>query len=461
MIHKKDAENSGVNGDSKTIRSVERSGLSGAKTLRRPMRDTHNPSQMRMRNGQRPIGRGAMNRPPRRKRSIKKWIVLIILVLAAMAFLITTVFAKANINVTLASADVSIDGVFTAVREPLTTADISYTQSRKHDKTLNHEITNITREQENSRATGTITVYNTNPSGTRLDLVNRTRFQTEDGRIYRMIGKQTIPGGRTIAGEFQPGSKEIRVEADEIGTSYNLQEKGEQFSIPGLAKFKPFADSYAVSNTPIVGGFSGEKLIPNPQEEREARERLREQLKKDLHTLLFDTLETNTLAERIVFEDGIFVKYESLEDLQNDATGSVTIRERAYLRAILFREKELAALLSQYAPDSSPNTKRPERIQPSELVMEIEAKDDFDIFAEEESNEIRFRLKGDTTIFWGIDTYLFLSDVLGKKRGLVESDILREYPQIVSINDISVFPYWRTVLPKNRNKINLEVLYND
>ena len=389
----------------------------------------------------------------------KRALIFGIAVIIAIFALITTTFATATLKLTLASAEVTIDGVFSAIREPAQSAEISYSKRGPYTETRKTTVTEITKERRNSRAVGTVTVYNTNnpEKGTPnlLKLVNRTRFKTKDGKIYRLVGPQNIPAGKKVDDKFVPGKKEVKVEADKVGDEYNLKEKGTRLTIPGLAGSKEFGDAYALTKTDIVGGFSGEQFIPDPKKAATAREQLRREIERKLRDTLAQALDTNTLSERVVFEDGIFINYESLENEQT--ADSVIIQEKGTLYAISFREVELAALLAKYAAPPAPSGVKPTSIDTAGLKMEMEKDEEFDIVS---STEFSFRLTGDATLFWNVDDHLFLSDIMGKERKEIEDIIMNQYPQVTQVNEFSLFPIWRTTTPGNKDKITVDIEYD-
>ena len=429
------------------LRTIERSGLQG----------TQNRSRMtRQRSASRRRGappRSPTRRPARRRRSpLWRLGVLSAVVLGIIIILLTTTFSSATLRLMLASADASVDGVFSAIREPAQSADIAYSRIGPFTDSRSSVITDITRERENSYAEGTIMVFNVHTE--RLDLVNRTRFQTKGGQIYRLTGKQSIPGGRTVNGEFVPGRKEVRVVADSIGDEYNLRGVGVRFSIPGLAKYRELADSYAESTSTIIGGFSGERFIPNEEKEQSERARLRREIAEKLEQNLVEALQTDTLSERIVFNSAKFIEYESLENEQT--ADAVVLHERGTLYAVSFREAALASLLVRSGVNSAvPTSVSPVQVSIGNLNMEFVDPE----FNPTESTEFDFRLSGTAKVFWGIDETLFLGDIAGKRREVAEDITLREYPQVEQITALSVFPVWRLSLPGNRRKITLDISY--
>ena len=426
-----------------SVKSIKRSNLQGAR---------RSPIQSRVDPGKRPPRRLRDAPRPRARRSSARLIVLIAVVLIIILVLLTTTFAKSTVSLTLRSAPIgSIDGVFDATREPTRSGDIAYSV-----KTFTFEaeevLASASEEKQFSRARGTVTFYNTNPSGEPLSLINRSRLESPGGLIYRTVGKATIPGGKTEGDEFVPGLKELTIEADNEGATYNLENSGVRFSVPGLAKYKSFADSYAVSKTSVVGGFSGTRLVADSDEVEAARERLRREINTNLRADLSESIEGNTLVSSLVFDGGIFVNFETLPEEQIEESESVVIKERGVLRAVSFREADLANLLSKTA-DLPVDSIAPRRVDAKNLEISIEKDgDDFDITG---ATEFSFRLTGDANLYWDVDEVLFFSDISGKSKSEVRQIILEDYPQVESIGFVSVFPVWRVSIPKNRSKFTL------
>ena len=443
----------GLNGkdeeESKNLHAIERSNLRGA---------TSRPGA-RKKQSVKARKRGGVNIRPTQKQSKrgkksnggKKAAIFFTLLAIIVLFLLTTVFATARLDVTLSSTEISVDGVFHAVREPAQSKDISYQKLGAFEIEQRASIANGTRERQNTRAEGTVILYNVNPSGESLDLINRTRLQSENGKIYRLIGKHVIPGGKTTGGAFMPGSKEVKIEANDFGNDFNLPNKGTRLSIPGLAKWKEFADTYAVTSSKIVGGFSGERFIPDQDEESKVRQQLQRDIEKKLRDALVKSVKNNALSESIVFEEGIFIEFEPLEDEQSG--GTAMIGEKGTLHAIAFRETELAALLAKYAPPSIQSV-LPTRIKPRDFSMKIEKDDEFEIIS---STEFSFRLSGSADLCWDVDTALLTSDITGKNRKEVADILTNEYSQVTQHKTPEIFPAWRNTLPANKEKIDIGI----
>jgi hypothetical protein len=105
-----------------------------------------------------------------------------------------------------------------------------------------------------TKASGQIIIYNAFSSATQ-PLVRNTRFETPDGKIYRIKQSLSVPGASIKDGETIPGSIEATVYADEAGEEYNISLT--DFTIPGFKGGPRFDKFYARSKTPMSGGFMG------------------------------------------------------------------------------------------------------------------------------------------------------------------------------------------------------------
>lgn len=101
------------------------------------------------------------------------------------------------------------------------------------------------------KATGKITVYN-NYSTTPQRLILNTRFQSPDGRIYRLATSLMVPGKTIMNGKETPGSVDAVVIAEEEGAQYDIGPT--RFTIPGYIGDPRYESMYGVSMEEITTG---------------------------------------------------------------------------------------------------------------------------------------------------------------------------------------------------------------
>src|SRR3989344_8455696 len=120
------------------------------------------------------------------------------------------------------------------------------------------------------KASGKITVYN-NYGNAPQKLIANTRFQTSDGKVYRIRGAISVPG---------MGVLEATVYADQAGEEYNIGPA--DFTLPGLKGGPRFEKVFAKSKSAMSGGTSGNVRVVKKEDIDSARTAVNEKLKNRL-----------------------------------------------------------------------------------------------------------------------------------------------------------------------------------
>lgn len=186
----------------------------------------------------------------RRKRPSHKWYAIglgIFLLLAGGFFF---VWRNASLRVVLTPKKIMInaEGQMVALpfeeislRVPFEGADIPFV---------------IKKVEEHAR--GIVVVYNAYSTKPHR-FVARTRFESPDGKIYRIEKPLFIPGATEEGGALVPGSIEVEVAAENSGVEYNKEFT--DLTVPGLKGSALFEKFYARSKGPISGGRKGEERV--------------------------------------------------------------------------------------------------------------------------------------------------------------------------------------------------------
>lgn len=117
---------------------------------------------------------------------------------------------------------------------------------------LSREATGKDTDGNGLKARGTIVISNAFSEAAQ-SLVATTRFETADGRLYRLVSGVTVPGTKTEGGKTVPGMVEAQVMADKAGTKSNL-DSGTTFAIPGFKGGPKFEKITAESKGAFTGG---------------------------------------------------------------------------------------------------------------------------------------------------------------------------------------------------------------
>jgi len=144
-------------------------------------------------------------------------------------------------------------------------------------------------QKYNQRASGILVVFN-NFNAEPQTLLERTRFQTPSGLIFRSIMRVTVP---EKSGD-KPGSVEVEVAADAPGDKYNVGFS--DFTIPGFAGTPKFQKFFARSKTEIKGGAAGEGRIVGKKEADELLAKLELEAKRELESGIKDRVPQGAFA---------------------------------------------------------------------------------------------------------------------------------------------------------------------
>tara|TARA_B100000745_G_scaffold298646_1_gene247751 strand:+ start:15048 stop:16271 length:1224 start_codon:yes stop_codon:yes gene_type:complete len=295
------------------------------------------------------------------------------------------------------------------------------------------------KETVEERASGVVTIYN-EFSSTQQRWVTNTRFESPDGRIFRVKEPVVIPGME----DGKPGTVEVTIHADEAGEAYNVGLV--DFTIPGLAGSPQFESLYAKAKTPLSGGFIGERAVVSESKAAEVRAIAREALTKDLN----DTIADQIPSGFTLLEDSVAVVFESLSNGADDGSGQANIREKGTAIALVFPTDALAGSLAEktiasYDEDDvtigATNT-----LKVSNLPSAGELQG---------ATELSVALEGTVDIVWKVSAEEIKTGIAGKSREAAES-VLGNISGIDRA-ELILRPFWRNSFPTDSEKITVSV----
>src|SRR6185437_10341360 len=132
---------------------------------------------------------------PRRGGRVIGWIVGILVVCALAAWLVSAFFNHADITINFKQLPWSYQDSFTADKNAVAINSSSNTipaQIFTTNKNITETFHGSSVQQVSQKAQGTITIYNAY-SAAPQDLVATTRFETPDGKIFRITTNVTVP----------------------------------------------------------------------------------------------------------------------------------------------------------------------------------------------------------------------------------------------------------------------------
>lgn len=301
-------------------------------------------------------------------------------------------------------------------------------------------------EEVVQKASGEITIYNEYTEEEQR-LVKETRFESPNGRIYRIPESVLVPGlTRDDNGDVIPGQVTVEVFADEAGEEYNTGPV--RYTVPGFEGLPQFDGFYAQGEGSISGGFNGVKKIVSDEDRNNAERELREEIKAALQA---QATEQST-DELLMFTDESLTLYELLEE--SIAGESVTITMRGTAKGIVIAEEELAAAVAEEKV-SGYNEGDPISIANIDDINVRVYSASGNVATNTMLETVRIALQGDASFVWKIDTEALQNAVAGVERKSLQN-VLDQFTGITRA-DASLSPFWKKSFPEDADDITIIV----
>lgn len=359
------------------------------------------------------------------------WIAIgALLVAFGGVFLMSTLFHTATIEITLQEWKADVSGTYRAGDEKLPYEVLALTEiaSRTVPRTGSVEA--------KDHASGTILISNL--SGTQSQrLITNTRFETQDGKVYRIHAPLTVPGYKIKNGEKIPGTIEATIYADQAGESYNIQNAS--FKLPGLRGSNQYDLITATTKTAITGGFVGQRATV----EKSVRDSAIAEIKAELDRTLRERVAQSPGA---VFPASLQVTYREEADKAEGDEAIVSVVGSAL--APVFESDALTRTLVSTAGISS--DAKLKLVNPQDISFSyVEANRLL------ESGPITFTLSGTAHLLGDVDMAELAQKLAGKAE--LEAQTVRAGSTTLhGPMTISIYPFWLSTIPENVDRITVK-----
>lgn len=378
--------------------------------------------------------RPSYNRPraPRPRRSFPVAAIAIAVGVIALSAAALVFFSGAEVAITQTENRTTVSGDFIATGS---TGELPF-EVITVEKTAMAVAQSEGTETVNQSAQGSITIENRQDAPQQL--IKNTRFETPEGRIFRIRDSITVPP----AVNGNPGRVDATVYADATGEAYNIG--ATTFTLPGLTGTTLFSLVSARSTEPMKGGFSG----PRPTVSQATRDSKTAELRTTLAADIEKELAAGVPQGYVLVPGSHRVTYEAQPDMPA-AGNAVEITEKAIATAVVFPSEALAKAIAYQVvgiysgqtvtlTDTAGLTLTP--------VGDLPAPG---------ATELAFSLTGTTTILWQVDTDKIASAVAGKSRSGAET-ALAGFPEVERAA-LVLRPFWKMSFPEDPTKITVTV----
>ena len=372
----------------------------------------------------------------RRKRSNKKrlkdflfYSVLILIIIGG--FLWSIVFNSVTVTINPKYKDVEVSDTFIFFKDDILVDNSS--------SSLSKTVLKSAPKQINQKATGTITIYN-NFSDAPQTLIKNTRFQSPDGKVFRIVDSIIVPGKKGGA----PGSIEAKVSADTYGANYNIS--GTDFKIPGFKGSLKYNLFYGKSTSPMSGGISGTvSTISNDDIAIANRD-----LKPSLNNISISEAKKITHDGYFSLYDNLIINYSDNQNLlMTNDQNSYTLIASSILISV--KKEILAKMIAEQVMKDNYNQNEVVRIDDiRNLTFTLDP--DMDLV---NSNILKVLITGKVRIIWDYNKNNIKNSLAGQKSSMFGT-ILKDYSSSIVVSNYKISPFWLRKFPKDINKIKIE-----
>jgi len=365
-------------------------------------------------------------------RLVKFFVGVGILLLAAAAYLI---LPKANIRISLREIPIEVTipvAIGKSVSSPNLVSGIIPGQyfllTKSGSKTIEAA---IDAKNLPLKTGGSIDIYNAYSSAPQK-LVAQTRFETKDGKIFRIQKPVTVPGAKMSGSSLIPSSIKVEVVSDGAGEEYQIGPS--YFTIPGFENSPKYAGFYAKSAEPMTS-IQDSSTVASWQIEK---------TKQDLQNSLENELKNDTLS---TFKDSDLKLINGASTVKIDEfnADSQTVSMKITWQAIFFREKDFRALVNYAVSNKYSDLKNfdfeDSITYPQVTRSDFKKGEIFLTFELNKANALTVDLDGLRQELTGLDE--------NGMRNIISSK------NFINSATISLWPFWVKKAPNGSDKINI------
>jgi hypothetical protein len=202
----------------KSIRQIPLSGVRSERSSRVERKEESDSTDL-------PPVRHNRRAPDWQRRSLNpKFVIWLIAALCILAlfFGVSMLFSSVTVVITPRQQKVSFtNDSFIAKSASPTVVDLAF-EVLSVNSVIGEIVTATEDRDVTQKATGKIVIYNSYSTVSQR-LINNTRFEAKNGKIYRINSSVVVPGYKKVDGKIIPGSVEATVYADQAGENYILK----------------------------------------------------------------------------------------------------------------------------------------------------------------------------------------------------------------------------------------------
>lgn len=315
------------------------------------------------------------------------------------------------------------------------------------EKTESGEFAATGSRDASGKAKGKITIYNAYSA--QVQKFVPSRFQSEGdpstgvgaGQIFWTVKSITVPGYTTLGGKIVPGQMVTEVIAAEAGEAYNIGPG--KFTMPAL-KGTPKAEKiYAISDSPLTGGGTGEYKMVSNDDATKAYTELKEKIKPQLAEFRQNLPQGFQLWPEAYNE-------ELADSKTNPEIGAAaekfTATVKMVARAVVFKNDDLDAYINKRI---SSNLEEGQALLTSSKEVSFLKPPVIDY----KKGTILTTLNVKYDVMGKFDEAAFKNSITNKKQKDIDISLYK-----VERIEVNLWPFWVRSVPSNTDRVSVRIV---
>ena len=297
------------------------------------------------------------------------------------------------------------------------------------------------------KATGTIKIYNKLNPAAAFTLIKGTHFLSDSGKYFVILEKVVIPAAQYQKGKLVAGSVSVKVEAEQAGEGSNIGPS--KFSIPKLSGTAYYYSIYAESTATMIGGHQGSAKRVTKDDIDKAKEDLSKKLLSQAETTLRgklseqDVVIDNSLQKTVID----FTTTAKADTIIEKFTANATVK----VSALIFKKPDL----EQFAKGSIGL-----KLSEAETFLEKSLEVSYSpASVDSKKGSALMDLKISVPAYKSMDENALVNLFSQKTSDEIKSIISENYGSDVSKVEVDFWPFWVKSAPKNKNRINIDLMF--
>ena len=310
-------------------------------------------------------------------------------------------------------------------------------------KTISQDFPATGSASNEGQASGTITIYNKYDPPMPFNFKAGTHFMSDSGKLFVAIQKVAIPAAKKSGGKIIPGSVQIKIQAVDAGTDYNIAPAS--FSIPGLKGTPYYYSISASSSSAMTGGYTGKVKKVTDDDIQGAKDVLTKKTTDDA----MEALKGQISSEYILLENAALSNVTSASTQTKSGTIAEDFNYQVTVQAsaVAFKKSDINQFAKNYIISQVPAGK---------ILLDNSFKIDYsasvaDISGGKETLNLNFS----SGVYQNIDKNSVTLSLLGENANQIRETIGSKLGDQVTDTKVYFWPFWVNSAPNNQKAISI------